>query len=1354
MDFFEPYKKSVKGIYHVSPKFKILKSKDLMIRGRDFYAIWDEEHERWSKDQDDAIRIIDKAVKNYIFERKTDDEAYIGDYMWDADSGVIDKWNKYVTKQMRDNYVPLDNKVIFSNSPVKREDYSTHRLNYPLEEGSISAYEELISTLYDPDERKKLEWAIGAIVSGDSTWIQKFIVIVGDPGTGKSTFFKLLRLLFPGYLATINAKALGDAHSAFALEPLKNDPLVAIEDDADLSRITDNTRLNSLVSHEPMTVNEKFKAQYENTFRAFIFLGSNKDVKITDSASGLTRRLIDVVPSGRKLPFDRYNEIMKQLPFELGGIAYHCLQVYYHNKKKYNDYIPVRMLRATNLIYNFLEEYNSELMKDTDGCRLYDLWNAYQKYCELSKVQYAHNKQEFRNELRPYFKEYYASYEYAPGQRCVGYFAGFKYEKLGLENPFETKEPSTEVKETDIPEWLILDKADSILDDYLKDYPAQYVRDDGRLERKWVNCTTKLSDIDTTKVHHVKTPENLICLDFDIRNAEGEKDRTANVEAAKTFPPTYAEWSKSGGGLHLYYIYKGDVKKLSRVYDDKVEVKVFTGDASLRRRLNGCNDIPIAEISSGLPLKGDGKEVYDGQSLSNEKAIRTVIKRNLNKEYHANTTPSVQFIFATLEKAYNNPDLKYDVTDLRPAVLNFALGSTNQSELCVKLVNDMHFKSKCYEVEPDGIITEEVITSVQEEKPIALYDVEVFKNLFIVCYCPLDTDIVIKLINPTPKEIEFLYSHFRLGGFNNRNYDAHIMYGRMMGYTNIQLYNLSQRIINGETQNAKFSEAYRLDYFDIYDFASKKQSLKKWEIELHITHLENSIPWDQEVPEERWVEIAEYCANDVLATKTVFLYKKVQADWIARQLISELSGLPVIDTNRQHITKIIFGNEKHPNLIYTDLATGKQTYIDGSPAPKVNDFCNEFTGYEFNEYGFDKEVYSEECTSQKSLYLGCDPSEGGYVFSKPGMYYNVWCFDVGGMHPASVIAMNKFGDKTKIYKEIRDARVYIKHKDYESAKKMLDGKLEKYLTNPDDAENLSKALKLILNSTYGFCAASFDNPFRDPRDKDNIVAKRGALFMITLRKKVEEMGYEVIHCKTDSIKVVNPDQRVIDFINDFGHAYGYEFEVEAKYKKICLINRAVYIAQEEDGHWSATGAEFAHPYIFKTLFTKEPLTFDDYCETKNVAKGAIYLDFNDEYADISGKVKERDKLEKKIRDGKASDDDVKDFYTLDAYLSEAHNYIFIGRIGRFVPVREGAGGGELVVKRDDKYASVAGTKGYRWMEAEVFRANNTDENGVCDFSSIDKDYYRKLCDDAIADIEQYGWFETFAYTDEDASYPF
>ena len=49
------------------------------------------------------------------------------------------------------------------------------------------------------------------------------------------------------------------------------------------------------------------------------------------------------------------------------------------------------------------------------------------------------------------------------------------------------------------------------------------------------------------------------------------------------WPPTYAELSKSGSPGYISIIFTlGMHLKLSRVYDDHIEVKVFTGKSSLR----------------------------------------------------------------------------------------------------------------------------------------------------------------------------------------------------------------------------------------------------------------------------------------------------------------------------------------------------------------------------------------------------------------------------------------------------------------------------------------------------------------------------------------------------------------------------------------------------------------------------------------------------------------------------------------------------------------------------------------------------------------------------------------------------
>ena len=101
-----------------------------------------------------------------------------------------------------------------------------------------------------------------------------------------------------------------------------------------------------------MTVNEKFKSSYAARFNTFLFMGTNKPVKITDAKSGIIRRLIDVKPSGRKLPSKQYQALMNQIDFELGGIACHCLGVFQEmGKNYYSTYRPLEMIFQTDVFF-------------------------------------------------------------------------------------------------------------------------------------------------------------------------------------------------------------------------------------------------------------------------------------------------------------------------------------------------------------------------------------------------------------------------------------------------------------------------------------------------------------------------------------------------------------------------------------------------------------------------------------------------------------------------------------------------------------------------------------------------------------------------------------------------------------------------------------------------------------------------------------------------------------------------------------------------------------------------------------------------------------------------------------------
>lgn len=1381
-----------RGVTEIYPRFIIKKSSDLMIRGGDFYAIWIEDEKRWSTDEGDVFRLIDSELDKFYNEYKDNCNGGLRVlHLWDAETGMVDAWHKYCQRQLRDSFHMLDENLVFSNTEVTKKDYASKRLPYPLEDGETPAYDKLMSTLYTPSEREKIEWAIGSIINGDSKKIQKFLVLYGAAGTGKSTVLNIIQQLFEGYYSVFDAKSLGSSNSSFALEAFSSNPLVAIQHDGDLSHIEDNTRLNSLVSHEMMTVNEKFKAQYATKFKSFLFMGTNKPVKITDAKSGIIRRLIDVSPSGNTLPVREYKAVVKQISFELGSIATHCLKVYESDPGKYDNYIPLTMLDESNDFYNYVMD-NYDIFEKDDGVSLKSAWELYKTYCDLTNVPYPLSQRVFKSELKNYFNNF-EDRRIIDGFRIRSYYSGFKKDIFDVKDIDDTSAKVIEFK-----------SQTSLFDSSMVDCPAQYASEKETPLKAWDKVTTKLSDIDTKRLHYVRVPENHIVIDFDIPDSNGNKCYEKNLEEASKWPATYAELSKSGAGIHLHYIYNGDVSKLSRIYAEHIEIKVFNGNSSLRRKLTKCNDLPIATISSGLPLQEEKKKI-DGVKIKTQKKMFEMIERNLKKEFHGSTKPSCDFICKIVEDAYND-GISYQIPEeMKKRILDFAANSTHQSKECIRMMKKIHWQSKDNEMKEefktnsyklrkfisnilkndettdlfkfdainelllnaynDGMIydvsdirghllfvassqkkhsdlqycldildgmklqSDELIETPEkdENRAIIFFDIEVYPNLFLVCWKLMgEENPVIRWYNPSPEQIEELI-RFRLIGYNCRRYDNHLVYARLMGYDNEKLFNLSQKIIvNG---SGFFGEAYNLSYTDVYDFASagNKCSLKKAEIEMNIHHQEMEFPWDQPIPEDMWELVGDYCENDVIATEARFNWLK--ADWMARQILADIAEMTVNDTTNTLTTRIIFGKNRKPQdqFKYRDLSKPVKT-MDDSMMRFLSEACPDMMSYQhgaarsllpyFPGYKFE---------NGKSIYRDEDVGLGGYVYAEPGIYTNVALLDIASMHPASLISECLFGvEYTSAFRDLREARVYIKHEQWSKVEKMLGGKLKPYIEKVRNGEmkskDLSNALKTAINSVYGLTSASFENPFKDPRNIDNIVAKRGALFMVDLKHAVQEKGFTVAHIKTDSIKIPNATPEIIQFVMDFGRMYGYEFEHEATYEKMCLVNDAVYIAKYADGEhefdlstgesvktqWTATGTQFQIPYVFKTLFAKVPTNFRDFCETKQV-KSSMYIDANEDLPE------------------------------------DQHNYRFVGRVGQFCPVVDGIGGGILLREQNENYYSVTGTKGYRWLESEIIKTMYVDNPESEDWRQyIDTRYYKSLVDAAVSTISEYGDFEWFA----------
>ena len=1310
-DFLKVTKTFRNSRYYYKPTFITKTSiKDLLVRGQAFYAVFDHSTGFWTKEKARLIEMIDEQVREYaendVGNSILSDEAHgpVIVQMADSANHIVEQFDRFC-KTLGDNQEHmLDMKMLFSNSEVSRKDYATKTLDYPLQYCPTPYYDALCETLYLPDEREKWEWAVGCMIAGESSKIQKMFAFYGEPGTGKSTIISgiLAKQVMggrkAGYAVKFEAVNLVGGNE-FGTDFLENDSILAYDDDAELDKINARSTLNKIVSHETVRVNCKFKSPFMTNPNCIVFVGTNDPIQLSPN-SGMRRRLIDIRPTGNLVSADMYDECMEHIPFEKSGIAWRCLQVYKKLGRHYYDhYIAEDMLARTSPFHNFVVENVMELK---DGISLAKAYDMYVSYAEICKYKNVIVRYKFRDTLKLYYDKY-----------SDGKFEGFRWEKIGEKRP--------ETVKIDICGWLQFDKTNSLFDKKFAGQPAQYANEEGLPSYKWSNVNTTLSDISTNKLHYVKMPEEIICLDFDIRGEDGEKSFEKNLEAASKFPPTYAELSKSGCGIHLHYIYTGgDPKELSRIYEDNVEVKVFTGNSALRRCLTKCNDIPIAELSSGLPMKvKGGKNMVDWDGFKNEKILRAMIIKNLKKEYHPATKPSIDYIDKLLSDAYDS-GVSYDVRDLQNDILAFAMGSTNKADYCVELVSRMHFCSK------DILENERELenNTVDENAPIVFFDVEIApsykqyveycnnngidinpeipkdsKAHFLICWKYRgDGKKIQKMLDPKPEEVEALFK-YRLIGFNNRDYDNHMVWAASQGYTPSELYSLNSKIIVEKDRKAKFGQAYNISYTDIYDFAAgdNKMGLKKYEIKLHLDHVEWDRPWYEPIPDDRLVDWVNYCSNDVLSTEVVFDYLK--DDYEAREILAKLAGGTVNDTTNSLTTKLLTHDIPDPQsqYIYTDLSTI-------------------FPGYEYHPEGIDKERYSTEpgtkVSTRKSIYMGEDPSEGGFAnCPQPGVYFKVGLFDIVSMHPHSAIRLKIFGEEiTKRFENLVEGRVAVKHirevgdDAYKEAIRRLGPIVEEIFdgVKPEDvkakAKAVANALKTAINSVYGLTSAKFDNKLRDPKNVDNIVAKYGALFMITLKHKVQEMGYTVVHIKTDSIKIANVDDNIKKFIMDFGKKYGFTFEHEATYSKMCIVDDAQYVAYEveADGEklkepfWTVTGAKFAPPYLFKNLFTHEEVVFDDYPEIKSVSDAAIYIS----------------------TDGTDK---------------------FIGRIGSFVAVKEGYGG-ELVRVKGDKRAAVTGTKGYLWNESEIIRKHP---------DRLDLDYYRNECDKAIEAINEYYPFDDF-----------
>lgn len=509
------------------------------------------------------------------------------------------------------------------------------------------------------------------------------------------------------------------------------------------------------------------------------------------------------------------------------------------------------------------------------------------------------------------------------------------------------------------------------------------------------------------------------------------------------------------------------------------------------------------------------------------------------------------------------------------------------------LAYNKHLIFDTHKPQSENPFNDEILNS-----PYISFDTEVFPNKFIICYHDFLKNAYSQVLDKYNLDYEWLKHFVRLPliGFNNANYDNRILYkalnllapnsqATLKDYDfNKFLKEFSNSIIEDKEHDKAFwqfrKRAYAIGIGDSMEMVTKnipgksKDSLKCFMLDLGLPIKETPYSFDTVLTEEQTQEVIGYCKNDSLTVK--LLIEKYKGHFQTSKLLAEQAGLNGNYPKISLLSEIIYNKEltdkerrqynlltlkvitdKYPNFKFNTGIEGKERYV------------NEYEDYKYllGEGGFN---LLPENVLKKDAFGNWRTIE-----SNNGLYLDVTSLDIDSMHPNSAIQVNYFGKYTKNYQDILEMKELCSSENSFVYKQEELAKIGHIINNEEELKERRGLFKLILNSTYGntYIKDKKTNQVKASalnKCEHNIIALYGSAYSSTLHHTlVTELIKEfpdivIVQMKTDSIKIANCTQKIIDYCNNFAKEYGYTYKVEDTFQYIaCKGNE--YIAINSKG---------------------------------------------------------------------------------------------------------------------------------------------------------------------------------------------